>query len=453
MSRLDIIDASFHYSGDASRDQYVLVAFAVTGEMPTFGQISDFISTRAAAIPELTKRIVEVPGNLDFPRWVHDDAPAASHVFEISDARTWNDFRRAVDRLVTDPVDATEAAWRVHVARDVSEVPQTSGTSIVVVFQVSHAVADGRGASQLARMLFAPTPDSTARAHVGTVRSLVPAAVGSALTLPIRTAAARLAARKARRAYAHEHGFEPLQRDSHRPGIRGNADPTPSRVSHVHVCAPGLLTQSTLSVTTLALTAVSLATERYLDAVGDTTPDTLNSLVPMAVPDDSPWNAVNRVVNGAVDLHVTTPDLRERAQAIRASLRRTRAEMTDPLLLRWISAENLIPAPVFLAMKKLTARRVRPNHSVPETVLTNSTVISVDRGTKDLELCGAPALFTAGFPMLGPARSLTHGFYGLGDTISVCVVACPDTFPDHERYSEILVAAVTDVAEATAGRT
>ena len=56
---------------------------------------------------------------------------------------------------------------------------------------------------------------------------------------------------------------------------------------------------------------------------------------------------------------------------------------------------------------------------------------------------------TAGFPMLGPARSLSHGFYGIGNTVTACVTACPETFPDHARYVEFLEKAVADVLEAT----
>ncbi|NIL75253.1 wax ester/triacylglycerol synthase domain-containing protein [Rhodococcus kyotonensis] len=451
MSRLDIIDAAFHYSGDASRDQYVLLAFAPAGPTPTFRQICDFVEARAQRIPELAQRIVEVPGNLDFPRWVFDDAPAQSHVHEISDAPTWPEFRRVVDRLLTDPVDATRAAWHIHVAREVSGVPQTPGNAVVVVFQVSHALTDGRGASRLARLLFAPKPTETSAGHepARTPTSLLPIAIASALALPFRTATARVAAWRARRDYERVHGSQPAQRDSPRPAIASNADPTPARVSHVHVCPPDLFAKKSVSVTTLGLAAVSLATERYLAEIGDGAPESLNSLVPMAVPEDARWTAVNRIVNGTVDLHVSIPDLRKRARAIRESLSRARAEIADPALLRWITVENRIPAPIFLAMRKLNARRTPPNHRVPESVLTNVTVVSVDRGDANLELCGRPATFTAGFPMLGPARSLTHGFYGLGDAVSVCVVACPDTFPDHERYAGILADAVADVADAT----
>lgn len=215
-------------------------------------------------------------------------------------------------------------------------------------------------------------------------------------------------------------------------------------------CAPGAFRRSGLSVTTLGLTAVGVATRHFLDDHGEQTPPTLNALVPMAIPDHVDWPAANRVVNGTVDLHPDIDDTVERAEAIRASLSKSRSDVTDPKLIRWISAENMIPAPIYLAVRRRRAKKFTSTPRTPEKVLTNVTVVSVDRGKKDVELLGAPPVLSAGFPMLADGRSVTHGFYGLGDTVTVCVVACPDTFPDHERYAEILEQAVEDVSADTA---
>lgn len=456
MSRLDIIDASFHYaSKDFSRDQYVLLAFGWPGETPaSFEEIAEFVCSRAARVPELITRLQEVPGNLDYPRWVRDDrvrdgASLHSRVLDMP-ARTWEDVGPTIEALTQIPVDATDAPWRVHVARDVEGVPHADGTAAVVVFQISHALTDGRGASRLARLLFTPVlPNGSAAPDVPAPATQLPHAVSSILTMPYRLAAARVGVVRARRAYVRAHGVEPTSRDATRPAVRGNADPTLDRVVHMIACPPGAFRRASFSVTTLALTAVSVATDRYLTSVGDTTPSSLNALVPMALPEDVQWPAVNRIVNGTVDLHVDIDDLSERAGAIRASLSAARAAVVDPLLTRWIKAENMIPAPIFLAARRRRAKHAKPSHALPEAVLTNVTVISVDRGDAAIELCGARPLLTAGFPMLGPARSLSHGFYGIGNTMTVCVLACPETFPDHARYAEILENAVADVMGAT----
>lgn len=452
MSRLDILDAAFHYaSKSASRDQYVLLTFDSAGNpSPAFEDITDFIDVRARRIPDLNKVLVEIPGNLDYPHWSYSRT-SKPPVIEF-DCCTWQDVVEELGELVRKPVDATRSTWQVHIAREVEGVPHASGRAVVVVFQVSHALTDGRGASRLARALFAPRlpdevgvrPPPAFRPGLG-----VPLAVGASIALPFRLAAARLAAWRARRAFARGSGSAVSTGNVPRPPIRGNTEPTGNRVVHVIPCAPHQFEKLQFTVTTTALTAVGLATERYLTGVGDATPDTLNALVPMALPSDLPWPAANRVLNAAVDLHVTVSDITDRARRIATSMAKARTYLFDPLLLRWVRAENRVPAPIYLALSKRAERRSRSGGQVPNSVTSNVTVVSVDRGAADLELCGAPCLFSGGFPMLGPARSVSHGFYGIGGTITVCVTACPDTFPDHERYARILAQAVSDVTAAT----
>ncbi len=430
-----------------------MFAFEWPGDTPAaFEDISAFLRARAARIPELRRRLQEVPGNLHFPRWVRDDhiAEGESQVVRFA-PRTWKEVAPELGELVQVALDARRSPWRIHVAPDVQNVPQIAGTAAVVVFQLSHAVGDGRCASRLSRSLFAPALDAVpaSTSDADAPGSQISVALASLFALPYRLASGRVKALLARRAFARAHGMAPLGRETLRPAIRSNADPTPSRVAHMIPFPPGAFRRAGVTVTTLALTAVSAATDRYLSEVGDPTPETLNALVPMALPPDVEWPAANRLVNGNVDLFVGIADLAERAAAIRTSLSTARSGTADPLLTRWISAENMIPAPIYVALSALQRKRSTSDHDVPDTVYTNVTVASVDRGSGDIELCGARPVLTAGFPMLGPTRSISHGFYGIGDTVTACVTACPDTFPDHARYAEILEKAVADVVAAT----
>ncbi|OZE99880.1 wax ester/triacylglycerol synthase domain-containing protein [Rhodococcoides fascians] len=453
MSRLDILDASFHYaSKSAPRDQYVLLTFDA-GDLssPTLDEITDFIDARARSIPDLNKRLVEIPGNLEYPYWSR--SVGLPPIVEFGSG-TWESVVDELGLLVQKSVDATRAAWQVHVARDVEDVPHAVGRALVVVVQVSHALTDGRGATRLARALFSvdPPEPSQSQARLFKPHLRVPVAVGALAALPFRLAAARLAARRTRRTFERERGSI-TDRNVLRPSISSNVEPTGNRVAHVIPCAPHRLTKTRFSVTTTALTAVGLAAERYLETVGDAVPVTLNALVPMGLPEDVKWPAENRIVNGDVDLHVDVSDIAERARRTAASLAEAREKLLDPLLLRWIRAENLVPAPVFLALDRRARKHALRERTVHDEVTSNLTVVSVNRGDARLELCGAPGLFSGGFPMLGPARSLTHGFYGLGDTVTVCVTACPDTFPDHARYVDILKQAINDVVAVTTDET
>lgn len=429
-----------------------MLAFDWSGKpAASFDDIVEFVRARAHRIPELGRRLQEVPGNLEYPRWVRDEGLRQGE-FPIVPlpSRTWTDVIDSLGGLLQIPVDTTRAPWRLHVAREVDGVPHVDGIGAVVVFQISHALADGRGASRLARMLFALSPDAIPATHddAASPGTQLPTALASLVALPFKLARARLGAAFARRAFVRRHDTAPGGGVEPRPGIRGNADPTANRVVHVIPTQPGVVTGAPVSVTTIGLTAVSVATDRLLRELDGSTPATLNALVPMALPQDVQWPAANRIVNGTVDLGVGVENLAQRADAIRKSLSAARRTVMDPLLTEWIRAENLVPAPVFLAVTKARAARTAPQHDTPESVRTNVTVISVDRGDAGLDLCGARPAMTAGFPMLGTGRSVSHGFYGIGDTVTVCVIACPDTFPEHARYAELLEQAVDEVVAA-----
>ncbi|MBD0322255.1 MAG: hypothetical protein ICV72_02570, partial [Aldersonia sp.] len=62
--------------------------------------------------------------------------------------------RSSVGELLGDHLDARSTPWRLHVFTDIREAPRCDGPATVAVLQVSHATADGVGASGIARRLF-----------------------------------------------------------------------------------------------------------------------------------------------------------------------------------------------------------------------------------------------------------------------------------------------------------
>nr|WP_296764432.1 wax ester/triacylglycerol synthase domain-containing protein [Rhodococcus sp. (in: high G+C Gram-positive bacteria)] len=455
MSRLDILDAAFHYfsADDGCHDHCATYVFdSPRGQAPSTSAIVAQLGDRAAHVPELARRIARVPGDLDYPHWVVDDTPMSSRVtVHDLDGGMWQDVETLLGALKEDPLDAARRAWDVHVIRGSSGAPNTTGTPTVVVFRISHALTAGMGASALGRLLLspnagAPTPLPGHGAPTRP-RELAAAAVTGALALPFRTARFLLARQRTRRAYLGSPSA--LDRPKPRPAVRGNADPTRHRVVHVTPFEPGLLRRRGLSVTVLALTAVGLANERFLAEFGEPIPTTFNAAVPVAVPENVDWPAANRVITTKVDLFTDEPDLAGRAAAIREALAAAKQRAIDPDLLRWALAENRVPAPLYVAARRKQRRHHEPNHGLRATVGANAVVVSVPHGPNDLDLCGARAVFSGDFPMLTDGHSITHGFYGLGDAVTLCLVACPDTFPDHRRYAEIMTTAVRDVAAAT----
>jgi hypothetical protein len=83
-----------------------------------------------------------------------------------------------------------------------------------------------------------------------------------------------------------------------------------------------------------------------------------------------------------------------------------------------------------------------PLDTVPIAVSGNTVVSSVFRGPSDLCLGGAPVRFTAGFPALSPVMGLTHGVHGLGDTVTLSILASPELMPDLDHYVSMVADAM-----------
>lgn len=457
MSRLGLLDALYHLApdGEGSTDQLAVYVFeSKSGAPPTTAEIAEFVGARASRLPELNRRIADVPHGLDYPYWVVDDSPIHSRLVDHDlSGRTWSDCEELLGDLAQDPVDTSTQVWRLHVVRGLVDVPNTTAVATVIVLQVSHALTAGLGVSQLARALFSesvPADPSEIRVlghgPARPDRSLWPTAVVAAATIPFRFLALQFTVGRARRAFRRSRASRPTgnlpEQAAMRAPIPANAGPSTRRAVRIRPAEPGAFAGAPASVTVLALASVGSSITSHYDGK---VPATLNALVAMAIPDDRPWTAANRIALGTVDLHPEEPDVRSRLRAIETSLKSARNDALDPLRLAWTRAETTIPAPLFMLFHGGKLSRRPAVGEIAAEVDSNVSVVSVNRGPRDLVLCDAEAVFTAGVPMIGPNRSVTHGFYGLGDTVTTCVVACPDTFPDYDAYADLLVRSTQEI--------
>ncbi|WP_167456267.1 wax ester/triacylglycerol synthase domain-containing protein [Nocardia neocaledoniensis] len=454
----------FWLSRRTANDMFLLYCFAETGS--TTAELRAFVAARAATIPDLRIRLREIPGNLGYPRWESAEFTPQQFVVHRPDDAAWPTLLDRVGELLGTGVDATESPWRIHVFRGVRDVPNATGPALVVVLQLSHALADGTRAAAIARSLFAadtevvhslpgmPVDNSTDR-PVGPVKTrLVPVdywgqicGLLGALRLPgqvLRTA------RRGRAAYLAQRELAERTAAGEVPAPTPGFAPTPlNPAAPVGVLAHRVrllvLDRSALrvpgrTVTVVALTAVSRAMATYLAERGEPA-DRLGAALPMAVPADG--QARNSYRGLSIDLHVDEPDLARRAALIAADLATRRARALNPLLAvqGWVT--EAVPA-------LLTARDVARADLdvVPETIDGNTVLSSVYRGPADLAFAGAPVLFTGGFPALGTVMHLTHGLHGIGETITLSVHFDAAVLADPDRYLALLAAALDEVVAA-----
>ncbi|MEV4635165.1 wax ester/triacylglycerol synthase domain-containing protein [Rhodococcus coprophilus] len=424
-------------------DQFLLFCFATDADVDA---VRETVRSRVRRMGELLCHVRDVPGHLDYPYWAprrFGEDLVVGH--QLSDS-SWTGLQSELGVLVATSLDARESPWRLHVFPGVRDAPGCDDAALVVVWQVSHAFADGRRATELARALFG-TGEPPASVRPPPVPSIPVMLARAFAGFPGRVArtftAGRRAADAARALDAATAAGEIPPPAPGRPLTGLDTDPGTERSVRMVVCPAALFLSGGHTITTVALTAVSVAVSRFLAARGEDVPDLLGAEVTIAVGAVGP--AHNNYRNAGVELFVTEPDLRIRATRIAADLAERRARVTHPLPAQRDAATEHVPAP---ALRFGIVRY--PATVLPVTVTGNTVVSSVDRGPADLALAGGPVMFSAGFPGLSPAMALTHGVYGLGETVTIGVAAGTRVVPDLDVYEQMLRAAVEEVGAALA---
>ncbi|MFE3542271.1 wax ester/triacylglycerol synthase domain-containing protein [Nocardia sp. NPDC059177] len=473
MIRMAPRDATmFWLSRRSVNDVFLLYAFAET-EAAT-EELRDFVAARSARIPDLRIRLQEIPGNLDYPFWISSEFASQQFVAQRPDGSDWRGVLARIGELLGTGVVATEHPWRVHVFRGVRAVPGTAGPVLVVVLQLSHALADGTRAAGIARALFGPAEvvhshsgesvDNLRNTRVRPAKTLaqavdscgqiwgwstgtLPARVRGALRFPqqlVTTAWRGRAAHLAQRELADRTaaGEVPAAATGFAPALINPSTPIDRAAHrvHLHVVDAGSLRIPGHTVTVVALTVISSALSDYLAERGEHRAR-LGTALPMAIPADG--SARNNYRGLSIDLHIDEPDLSTRATLIAAELAVRRERAMNPLLAVQDRVGETVPA-MFAAQD--VARADLDN--VPPALDGNTVVSSVNRGAADLAFAGAPVLFTGGFPALGTVMHLTHGVHGIGETITLSVHSDANAVPDPDRYLDLLTASLTTVVAA-----
>ncbi|MCR5976929.1 DUF1298 domain-containing protein [Gordonia jinghuaiqii] len=426
MHRMAADDAASYWMAQRiPDDQFLLYCFAAPDV--SLGECGERLLRRASRVDDLCLRVHDVPASADRPYWIAAH-PSSGQVRVDPTMRTWSSCLERVADLIDEPLVPSAAAWRLHLFGPVTGAPRSTGPVVVVVLQISHALADGRRASQIARELFAASAVEKSRPRSrmpGILRDVV-TFTGGVLRFPgefLTTARRGVTAARAQR-----------QGDPPRPGFALTTLNRPAgrrRMLRVIVVDRAALTRGGRSVTAGALTAISVALPHYLG----TSPGRLG--VELTIGRSGKPHARNHFRNAGIDLHTEVDDLDERAHRIGAEIDRARVLEADPVQIAQRRASQATPA-------ILTHWGIRSFDLdiQPESVTGVTVVSSVNHGAPDMDLDGGEILFTAGFPSLSPLQGLTHGVHGIGDRVAVSVTTGPDVMGDVDRYVEILTRAL-----------
>ncbi|MFD3706415.1 hypothetical protein ACFWUP_25020 [Nocardia sp. NPDC058658] len=470
MTTMAARDATMYWlSRRTANDVFLLYSFAETDSATD--ELRAIVAARAACIPDLRIRLREIPGDFGYPRWVPAEFASQQFVHHQPDGLSWQALLADLGELLGTGVVATEYPWRIHVFRGVRGAPRTSEPVVVVVLQLSHALADGTRAAAIARALFgAAVVHSTPGAPVDN-SAYLPVGPAQTSTQPVETCGQpcgwiarrvdprwlgvlrfpqQLAATmwRGRAAYLAqreladrtEAGEVPAAATGFAPCALNPAVAVGDRSVRMLVMDATDLRNLGKTVTVLALTAISRGLCDYLTERGER-PERLGTALPMALP--TRGKARNNYRGLSIDLHIDEPDLRLRANLIAEELAARRERALNPLFLAQDRVGEVVPS--VLAVRDVERADL---DTVPAALDGNTVVSSVYRGADDLAFAGAPVLFTGGFPALGTVMHVTHGVHGIGETVTLSVHSDLRVMPDPDRYLERLTDALAAVVAA-----
>lgn len=411
--RLTAVDAQTYWMSDSvPSDQFLIYAFG--GGITDLDDALRTIRHRAHVCDTLRLRI-DGSGFWTYPVWAPREVGADQFVVHDLADPTWQGCLNAVTALDDDQLDARVLAWRLHVFPNIGGLPQGTAVGTVVVLQISHALADGILASELAARLFGRDGDvSTAVARVR------PAAMPLLAVRAVRT--------HRRLVRDTESGLVPPQALS-RPVLYTNRRPEGQRHLRTVVCERRRIGGPTVTVGVLA--AISIALAAHLRELGDD-PSQLGAEVPMAR--SGPRRSNNHYGNVGIGLYPDA-ELGQRLRLIAADLAARRRRAAHPAMRAEAAAFAAVPAPLLRWGVGKFDPAVRW-----DTAIGNTVVSSVNRGRGDLRFGDAPVVLTGGHAGLSPMMGVTHGVHGIGDTVTVSVYAAESSIGDIDAYVDRLAA-------------
>lgn len=430
-------DAAYVYMNHP--DIYSVQVFDCTaaGQAPAFADVVAQVTEAAARIPVLGTKLAADPLNLDLPYRVRDDAPLATRISDTDAAgESWTHcMDRYVAPLLRRNVDPFDGLWRLHVIRNVSGAPHSSGPATIAVLQIAHCAADGKGAAGLLRSLVSPvgsgasegwgmlpTPPTVKHSLLGVVRNIavLPSLAQSLVTMW----------RLDRRARQDAPPLECPVEEPSAPAMPALDGPAAVRVFSVPLAA---LRGRGTTVTVAVLAAISVALKQYFAESGIDSPS-FSCNVPVSVPSEFAPGAANRIASSRMDLHLDVDDLAERTAKIAEGLSRVHEGAVGVVGRANARLTTVVPAPI---LRRYLSRALQGTEGNP--VLARIVkVASYTAGAPDTALAGAPVLFAASVPAVGFGLQLAHNAIGMGDVVGIAVTATPSVIADIDRYTEIL---------------
>ena len=167
MEQLSSIDASFIQAENPGLPMHISSVSIYDPSTATSGSVrfKDILYVYEQAmfeVPLLRRRLLEIPGNMDFPLWREDpDVDVEFHVRHIALPKPgdWRQFHIQLARLHSRQLDMKRPLWEVYVIEGLNDLEGIPPGSFAILQKLHHAAIDGASVLRLFNFLNKATAD------------------------------------------------------------------------------------------------------------------------------------------------------------------------------------------------------------------------------------------------------------------------------------------------------
>lgn len=458
--RLTALDAGFLRLESADTPMHLGAVFVLDGDplRDTGGalrvdEIERHVDARVRRVPQLTRRVAEVPLGLGRPLWVDDESfDIRQHLF-VTAVDPPGDRLAFLDRcteLLREPLDRSRPLWQLWLIDGLAD------GRVGIVEKLHHALVDGIGGVDIASALFDVEPDvdvdTPVRTRVAPAPSsvrLLAGAVAGQLADPARTAGRIVAATwrapgtvAAQVASVAGAARELARPGAHTPRTSFNRHVGPDRV--VRTVEIGLAEVRAIgapagaTVNDVVLAAVTGGVVAWMDEHGEHPPE-LHAVVPVSVRGRDDRSLGNHVGAVLVALPVGERDPLRRLQVVEMHMRRLKAAHEGQGAAAVLDTLDHVPG-----IDRLVGRLVAAQP------FANLVVTNVPGSPVPLHLLGARIDEMIPVVPLGPGLGLGIAILTYAGRMTISLAADPALCPDVDRLAEAVTAALAELAAATA---
>jgi len=420
-------------------------------------EVDRVYAERMHLLPPFRRRVVEVPGGLDHPRWIEDEAfdqRRHIHHLDLGPGAGRDELERFTGEVASRPLRRDRPLWELWVLEGFAD-----GT-VAVVSKVHHALMDGSASGDILASLMDLTPDPAALPEAppwsgerppSPLRLLAeagPAALGRLATLPatvVRTVGGLVGSRE-------QVAAAPSAVLGLAPGSGLNGPLSATRTVAFRRCSleDVKTVKAALGVTVndVVLAATSSALRGYLTARGEDPEVPLVASVPVAGR-HAGEKFGNHTSNIMISLPVHLDDPAEVVAAIHegaTAAKGVKDALDSRVLDSWI---GVLPAALLHAGARMYSDLHLGRLQPP---LFNTIVSNVMGPPMSLYMAGARLV---GIYPMGPLianAGLNVTVLSLDGAIDVGVIGCPELVEDVGELADRFADALNDLVELAATR-